>query len=304
MRILVTGGTGFVGKRLCEKLIGGGHQVDVVSRSPSKAARVLPRECTTGESAMAFIDTPPEAIVNLAGESIAGKRWSDTQKKRLISSRVETTTALVEFCKALEKAGKPLPAVMVSGSAMGYYGDQGQKKVDEQTPPHEEFAHRLCVQWEAAAEPVKALGVRLAIVRIGLVLEAGGGTLAKMLPPFKMGLGGRFGDGQQFMPWVHREDLVEAIIYLINKPGLEGPFNGGAPHPVTNEAFTKTLARHLHRPAMFPVPAFVLKAGLGEMSRLLLTGADMRPERLHEAGFNFGYPTLDKALDDILAKTR
>ncbi|WNL38809.1 TIGR01777 family oxidoreductase [Halomonas sp. PAMB 3232] len=300
MRILVTGGTGFVGKRLCEKLIDGGHQVDVVSRSPSQAARGLPRECNAGKSAMAFIDTPPDAIVNLAGEPIAGKRWSDAQKKRLISSRVEATTALVEFCKALQKADKPLPAVMVSGSAMGYYGDQGQKKVDEETPPHPEFAHRLCAQWEAAAEPIKALGVRLAILRIGLVLDEGGGTLAKMLPPFKLGLGGRFGDGRQFMPWVHREDLVEAILYLINKSGLEGPFNAGAPHPVTNREFSQTLARHLNRPAIFPVPAFVLKAGLGEMSRLLLTGADMRPERLHAAGFNFGYPTLDKALADIL----
>ncbi|MFG6665543.1 TIGR01777 family oxidoreductase [Halomonas sp. HNIBRBA4712] len=300
MRILVTGGSGFVGQRLCRKLIDAGHQVDVVSRSPSQAARVLPRECSTAKSAMGFVDTPPEAIVNLAGESIAGKRWSDAQKKRLISSRVEATTALVEFCKALKKADKPLPTVMVSGSAMGYYGDQGKKRVDEQTPPHPEFAHRLCAQWEAAAEPIKALGVRLAIVRIGLVLDEGGGTLAKMLPPFKLGLGGRFGSGEQFMPWVHRDDLVEAIIYLINRSGLEGPFNAGAPHPVTNREFTRTLAHHLNRPALFPVPAFVLKAGLGEMSRLLLTGADMRPDRLHEAGFNFGYPTLDKALADIL----
>ncbi|WP_447554920.1 TIGR01777 family oxidoreductase [Vreelandella sp. EE22] len=303
MRVLVTGGTGFVGKRLCERLLGDGHQVDVVSRAPSKAARQLPEDCGVADSAMAFIDTPPQAIVNLAGEPIAGKRWSDAQKKRLISSRVEATTALVEFCKALEKAGKPLPGAMVSGSAMGYYGDQRQTVVDEQTPPHPEFAHRLCAQWEAAAEPVKKLGVRLAIVRIGLVLEAGGGTLAKMLPPFRLGLGGRFGDGQQFMPWVHREDLVEAIVYLLDKPELEGPFNAGAPHPVTNQVFTRTLAHHLDRPAMLPVPAFILKAGLGEMSRLLLTGADMRPARLTQAGFSFAYPTLDQALGGILGST-
>ena len=193
-----------------------------------------------------------------------------------------------------------MPSVMVSGSAMGYYGDQGDKVVDESTPPHDEFAHRLCAQWEAAAKPVEAMGIRLAILRIGLVLEAGGGTLQKMLPPFKLGVGGRFGDGTQFMPWIHRDDLVAAIIYLINQPALSGAFNGSAPHPVTNAEFTQTLAKQLHRPAMFPVPAFVLKAGFGEMSQLLLTGADMRPERLREAGFEFQYPTLSKALAAIL----
>ncbi|MCP1328621.1 TIGR01777 family oxidoreductase [Halomonas sp. 707D4] len=301
MRVLITGGSGFVGRRLCERLLARGDRVDVVSRSPSKAARTLPGECQVRDSAMGFIETPPEAVVNLAGESIAGKRWSEAQKKRLLASRVESTTALVEFCRALEKAGKPLPSVMVSGSAMGYYGDQGRRVVDEQTPPHAEFAHRLCAQWEAAVEPVTDLGVRLALLRTGLVLDAGGGTLAKMLPPFKFGLGGRFGDGRQFMPWVHRDDLVEAILYLIDQPSLEGPFNGSAPHPVTNAEFTRTLARQLHRPALFPVPAFALKAGLGEMSRLLLTGADMRPARLLEAGFGFRYPTLDEALDEILA---
>ena len=148
--------------------------------------------------------------------------------------------------------------------------------------------------------PVETMGIRLAILRIGLVLEAGGGTLQKMLPPFKLGLGGRFGDGTQFMPWIHRDDLVAAIMFLINEPTLSGAFNGSAPHPVTNAEFTQTLAKQLHRPAMFPVPAFVLKAGFGEMSQLLLTGADMRPARLSEAGFHFQYPTLKQALAAIL----
>ncbi len=158
----------------------------------------------------------------------------------------------------------------------------------------------VCKQWEAAAQPIEAMGVRLAFVRIGLVLEAGGGSLEKMLPPFKLGLGGRFGSGEQFMPWIHRDDLVAAILFLIDHDTLSGPFNGSAPHPVTNATFTKTLAKQLNRPAIFPVPAFVLKAGFGEMSRLLLTGADMRPARLEEAGFSFQYPTLDKALEAIL----
>jgi len=239
-------------------------------------------------------------LVNLAGEPIAAKRWSDEQKAKLINSRVAATEQLVALCEQLKANGQPLPKVMVSGSAMGYYGDQGKRVVTEKTMPNDEFAHRLCKQWEAAAKPIEAMGVRLAIVRIGLVLEAGGGSLEKMLPPFKWGVGGRFGSGEQFMPWIHRDDLVAAILFLINQEGLSGAFNGCAPHPVTNATFTKTLASHLNRPAIFPVPAFVLKAGFGEMSRLLLTGADMRPVRLEEAGFSFQYPTLDKALEAIL----
>ncbi|WGI25590.1 TIGR01777 family oxidoreductase [Halomonas alkaliantarctica] len=300
MRVLVTGGSGFVGQRLCRQLAEQGHEVQVVSRSPHQVRDRLPSNCDIRDSAQAFIESPPDALVNLAGEPIAAKRWSEAQKAKLINSRVAATQQLVALCEQLKANGQPLPKVMVSGSAMGYYGDQGKRVVTEETMPNDEFAHRLCKQWEAAAKPIEAMGVRLAIVRIGLVLEAGGGSLEKMLPPFKMGLGGRFGSGEQFMPWIHRDDLVAAILFLIDQEGLSGAFNGSAPHPVTNATFTKTLASHLNRPAIFPVPAFVLKAGFGEMSRLLLTGADMRPARLEEAGFSFQYPTLDKALEAIL----
>ncbi|MBZ5488597.1 TIGR01777 family protein [Halomonas aquamarina] len=300
MRVLITGGSGFVGRRLCEKLLALDHAVQVVSRHPQKTQDILPRACDIRDSALAFMEAPPQAIVNLAGESIAGKRWSEAQKKRLVESRTQTTHQLVVLCEQLKASGQPLPRVMVSGSAMGYYGDQGKRVVTERTPPHDEFAHRLCARWEATAQPVEELGVRLAILRTGLVLDSGGGTLEKMLPPFKLGLGGRFGSGKQFMPWIHRDDLVDAILFLLENDGLSGVFNGSAPHPVTNAEFTQALASQLHRPAIFPVPAFVLKAGLGEMSRLLLTGADMRPARLDEAGFEFSYPTLDKALAAIL----
>jgi uncharacterized protein len=300
MRVLITGGSGFVGQRLCRQLVEQGHEVQVVSRSPHQVRDRLPSNCDIRDSAQAFIESPPDALVNLAGEPIAAKRWSDKQKAKLINSRVAATEQLVALCEQLKANGQPLPKVMVSGSAMGYYGAQGQRVVTEETMPNDEFAHRLCKQWEAAAKPIEAMGVRLAIVRIGLVLEAGGGSLEKMLPPFKLGLGGRFGSGEQFMPWIHRDDLVAAILFLIDQEGLSGAFNGSAPHPVTNATFTKTLASHLNRPAIFPVPAFVLKAGFGEMSRLLLTGADMRPARLEEAGFTFQYPTLDKALEAIL----
>ncbi|MDN6322965.1 MAG: TIGR01777 family oxidoreductase, partial [Halomonas sp.] len=296
----VTGGSGFVGQRLCQLLSEQGHEVQVVSRSPHQVRDRLPSSCDIRDSAQAFIESPPDALINLAGEPIAAKRWSDGQKAKLINSRVAATEQLVALCKQLKANGQPLPKVMVSGSAMGYYGDQGKRVVSEETMPNEEFAHRLCQQWEAVAQPIEALGVRLAILRTGLVLEAGGGSLQKMLPPFKWGLGGRFGSGEQFMPWIHRDDLVAAILFLVNQESLSGAFNGSAPHPVTNATFTRVLAKQLNRPAIFPVPACVLKAGLGEMSRLLLAGADMRPARLEAAGFSFQYPTLDKALEAIL----
>lgn len=296
MRVLITGGSGFVGRRLCERLAKADHSLLVVSRDPTRARRVLPAGTDVETSVLAFTDRAPEAIVNLAGESIADRRWSDEQKRRLIDSRVNITRDLVMLCQHLESP----PAVMVSGSAMGYYGDQGEREVTEDTPPHDEFAHRLCESWEQAAREAEEYGVRVALIRLGLVLEQGGGTLAKMLPPFKLGLGGRFGSGRQFMPWVHREDLVRIIEFLLERDDLRGPFNGSAPHPVTNAEFSQALARHLRRPAMLPVPAFVLKAGFGEMSRLLLTGADMRPARLQAAGFEFRYPTLDEALAAIL----
>lgn len=306
MRVLITGGSGFVGQRLCQALARQGHELQVVSRSPARACEQLPDGCDVRDSALAFADTPPEALINLAGESIAAKRWSEAQKHELIDSRLRATGDLVALCEQLKDTGEALPRALVSASAMGYYGeqndgDQDDTVVSEDTPPHEEFAHRLCAEWEAAAQDVAALGVRTAIVRIGLVLGEGGGSLQKMLPPFKWGLGGRFGSGRQFMPWIHRDDLVAAILFLLERESASGVFNASAPHPVTNAEFTRTLGQALHRPAVLPVPAFVLKAGLGEVSSLLLTGADMRPVRLQQAGFTFRYRTLDRALEAILS---
>lgn len=300
MRVLVTGGSGFVGQRLCRRLKEAGHRLLVVSREPEQVRDRLPDGADIRRSVLDFVDTPPQAIVNLAGEPIAAHRWSDDQKERLIESRVNVTRDLVMLCEQLGSSGGHAPRVMVSASAMGYYGDQGDLVVTEETTPHDEFAHRLCKRWEEAASEAADFGTRVAILRLGLVLDAGGGSLQKMLPPFKLGLGGRFGDGKQFMPWVHREDLVRAIVFLIDNEALEGAFNGSAPHPVTNAEFTRTLAKQLGRPARIPVPAIVLETAFGEMSRLLLTGADMRPKRLLEAGFAFRFPTLDKALADIL----
>ncbi|MDX5434467.1 MAG: TIGR01777 family oxidoreductase [Halomonas sp.] len=302
MRILITGGSGFVGQRLCLRLKEAGHRLQVVSRDPASARRKLPEGVDVRRSVLDFVDSPPHAIVNLAGEPIAARRWSDEQKNRLIDSRVNVTRDLVILCEQLRQANGKAPHVMVSGSAMGFYGDQGSREVTEQTPPHDEFAHRLCKRWEDTALEAADFGTRVALLRTGLVLDVGGGSLEKMLPPFKLGLGGRFGDGKQFMPWIHREDLVRSILFLLERDDLDGPFNGSAPHPVTNAEFTRILARQLNRPAALPVPALVLETAFGEMARLLLTGADMRPVRLLEAGFEFRFPTLEQALADILGK--
>ncbi|MGE4534194.1 TIGR01777 family oxidoreductase [Halomonas sp.] len=301
MRVLITGGSGFVGQRLCPRLAEAGHRVQVVSRDPEAARRRLPEGVDVRRSALDFVDTPPDALVNLAGESIAAKRWSDSQKEKLLDSRLNATRELVGLCEQLQQTGARVPRVLVSASAMGYYGDQGDREVSEETPPHDEFAHRLCRRWEEAAGEAEAFGVRVARLRIGLVLDQGGGSLQKMLPPFRLGLGGRFGTGKQFMPWIHREDLVRAILFLLERDDLEGAFNGSAPRPVTNAEFTRTLAKQLGRPALFPVPAIVLETAFGEMARLLLTGADMRPKRLQEAGFEFRFATVEAALADILA---
>lgn len=302
MRVLITGGSGFVGQRMCLRLKEAGHRLQVVSRDPETTRRKLPDGADVRRSVLDFVDSPPHAIVNLAGEPIAAKRWSDEQKIRLIDSRVNITRDLVILCEQLEQANGKAPGVMVSGSAMGYYGDQGSREVTEQTPPHDEFAHRLCKRWEDTALEATDFGTRVALLRTGLVLDTGGGSLAKMLPPFKLGLGGRFGDGSQYMPWIHREDLVRSILFLLERDELDGPFNGSAPHPVTNADFTRILARQLNRPAVMPVPAVVLETAFGEMARLLLTGADMRPARLLDAGFEFRFPTLEQALADILGK--
>lgn len=296
MRILITGATGFIGQPLCQRLHEAGHELLVVSRSPERARERLPQGTKAARSALDFLSHPPDAIINLAGEPIAAGRWTDKRKREIIESRVRATRGVVELCGKLESP----PRVLVSASAMGWYGDQGDREVTEDTPPHKEFVHEICAVWEAEARKAKEHGTRVAIARIGLVLDRGGGMLERVLPPFKLGVGGRLGDGRQYMPWIHRQDMVRILEFLLEGDALTGPFNASAPTPVTNAEFTATLARHLNRPALLPAPAAALKLAFGEMSRLLLTGADMRPARLLEAGFEFDYPTLDDALTDIL----
>ncbi|MBK5937504.1 MAG: TIGR01777 family oxidoreductase [Halorhodospira halophila] len=296
MRILITGGSGFVGKPLCARLHERGHELLVVSRNPERARAALPARTDIRPNVADFLDSQPEAIINLAGESIAEGRWTEAKKQRLLDSRLNTTQAVVDLCGQLDTP----PKTLISASAMGYYGDQGDREVTEETPPNPEFVHELCARWEEAARQAESHGVRVALMRIGLVLDRDGGTLAKLLTPFRLGLGGPLGSGKQYMPWIHRTDLVRIILFLLDQEALAGPFNAGAPEPVTNAEFTRTLARHLHRPAFLPAPAPALRLAFGEMSRILLTGARMRPQRLQEAGFTFEYPTLDEALSEIL----
>ncbi len=299
MRILITGGTGFVGRLLTTRLHERGHELLVVSRNPDRARDALPPRTDVRANALDFADVEPEAVINLAGESIAEGRWTEAKKRRLMSSRLEATQAVVDLCAQ----AKTPPRVLISASAMGYYGDQGDAEVTEETPPNPEFVHELCARWEETAQQAEAYGVRVARMRIGLVLDRDGGTLAKLLTPFKLGLGGPLGDGSQYMPWVHRADLVRIILFLLDHPELSGAFNASAPEPVTNAEFTRTLARHLKRPAFLPAPAPVLRLAFGEMSRILLTGARMRPKHLLDAGFTFEYPTLEEALKEILHRS-
>ncbi|MBL36784.1 MAG: TIGR01777 family protein [Xanthomonadales bacterium] len=297
MRVLITGATGFIGQPLCRRLADKGHELLVVSRSPEKARAKLPDGTEIRAEVSDFVDTAPEAVINLAGEPIAEGRWTDEKKRRIVESRVETTRAIVELCAGAESA----PKVLVSASAMGYYGDQGDREVTEDTAPNHEFVHEICDRWETEARKAESHDVRVAIARIGLVLDTGGGMLAKTLTPFKMGVGGRLGDGKQYMPWIHREDMVRILVFLLERDDLSGPFNASAPNPVTNAEFTQALANQLNRPAVLPAPAIALKIAFGEMSRLLLTGAKMLPERLEDAGFEFRYCRLEDALSEILA---
>ncbi|MEP1214104.1 MAG: TIGR01777 family oxidoreductase [Marinobacter sp.] len=295
-RILITGGTGFIGQSLCQRLIADGHTLTVLSRQPSHNVQaVCGRVDAVNNLDQLRRDEGFEAVINLAGEGIAEKRWSEARKQELRDSRIALTDQLVDVIKSWEM----LPAVMVSGSAVGFYGDQGSShRVTEDTPPHDEFTHRLCSDWEQAALRLEPAGVRVCLSRTGVVAGPGGGFLQRMLLPFKLGLGGRLGSGEQYMPWVHREDVVAALVWMMETDTARGAYNVVSPNPVTNRRFTKCLAGVIGRPSIFPAPAPVLKIALGEMSRLLLTGQMAIPERLQAEGFQFRFPDLGPALAD------
>ena len=303
MRVFITGGTGFIGKAVSLRLLSAGHTPIVWTRNEDKARSMFAAEVEVvqqGEpellrSALSKAD----AIINLAGESVLPGRWTDAKKKKLVDSRVGLTESLVEALDSLEVR----PKVLVSASAVGYYGqDSGPDPRPETAPPADDFLARLCVDWEAAARGAEALGVRVVCVRIGLVLGAGGGALAQLLPPFKMGVGGRIGSGAQYMPWIHLDDLVEMLVQGLQDESFPTVVNGTAPHPVTNTDFTKTLGRALGRPTILPVPSFALKAALGQAAGALLGGQNAVPTAALEHGFSFTYPELEPCLRDVLTR--
>lgn len=297
MNYLITGGTGLIGTEICRKLQAAGHTVIVLSRSRDK----VHRRCGLSAVAITSLDEIGQSeqvdiIINLAGAPIADARWSDKRKRVLEQSRIGITEQLVTWIAGRDK--KPLS--LISGSAVGWYGDQGDRLLNEQSSFNNEYAHQLCDRWEQAALKAKDYGVRVCIVRTGLVLAPAGGFLKKMLLPFKLGLGGPIGNGHQFLPWVHLEDISNLFIFLSKKPELEGVFNGTAPAPATNAEFSHTLAQKLHRPAFMMVPSCVLKLALGEMSQLLLGGQRALPEKARAAGFEFQYTDLESAFDHVL----
>lgn len=293
MKLLVTGGTGFIGSELCRRLLSVGHSVTVLSRHPERVSNRCGAQATAvSDLAQLGTEGAFDGVINLAGASIVDKRWSAGRKRELRASRIALTQILVDFMRACDR---PAP-VLISASAIGYYGDQGDHPLDEKADAVNDFAHQLCRDWEREALKAEQFGTRVCLLRIGLVLGTGGGILQKMAPLFRLGLGGPLGSGEQWMSWIHRDDLLAMIDFLLATDVLNGVFNATAPHPVTNSEFSDLLARQYGRSASFRVPAFVLRAALGEMSSLLLGGQRVLPKRLEKAGFDFRYPHLEEAL--------
>ena len=302
MKIAISGGTGLIGSALATDLTARGHRVVVLSRDPSRA-QGLPSGVATAQwdaasaaSAAAAL-AGADAVVQLAGANIGAGRWTAERKRLIRDSRVRSSRAIAE---ALAEDG--MPRVLVQGSAVGYYGARGDERLEEDAGPGDDFLGRTCQAWEAASEPAVAAGVRRAIARTGVVLALDGGALPRMALPFKLFVGGPAGSGRQYLPWIHLDDEVAALRFLIETPNASGPFNLSAPSPVTNREFSRALGKVLGRPAFMPAPAFALRLALGEMATLVLDGQRAVPTRLLEAGFEFEHLTPEAALRDLYGR--
>ena len=301
MKVVLAGASGFLGRPLVGRLSADGHDVVLLTRRPKATATAAHREVgwqpdgTTGRWAEALDGA--DAVVNLAGESIAGARWTATRKAALTESRLLSTRSLVA---AINQA-KVRPSVLVSSSAVGFYGPRGDEVITEAEGPADDFLGRLSLEWEHAAQAAESGGTRVVLVRTGLVLERDGGALKAMLPPFRLGLGGPAGSGTQYWSWIHRADWIALTCFLLARSNTQGPVNATAPVPVTNDEFSRTLARVLKRPCLVRAPASILRLAMGEMAdALLLTGQRVVPTRAQEMGFRFEYEMLEPALRAIL----
>lgn len=297
-RVAITGASGLVGSYLVSDLQASGHlPLRLVRRDPGDGEIFWDPE--RGEVELERLEGL-DAVVHLAGESLASGPWTAARKAAIMDSRRKGTEIL---SRALARLEAP-PKVLVSASAIGYYGAHGDEPLDESSPPGTDFLAEVCRAWEAATEPARDAGVRVVNLRIGMILAGHGGALPRMLPPFRMGLGGPLGDGRQVMSWVALEDVIGAIRHAIRTEGLSGPLNATAPHPATNAEFTRTLGRVLGRPAFVPVPAAAIRLMFGEMGKsLLLAGARVLPRRLLESGYAFQYPDLEAALRHALGRS-
>lgn len=305
MRVAVTGATGFVGSRLVERLTAEGHQVLVLARNLEKASRLFPKARYANVEIVSYAPLQSgdwqahlstcDGVVNLAGEPIS-ERWTAERKQRILDSRKIGTQKVVEGILQ----ANPKPQVLVNTSAIGYYGTSETAAFDEASAPGNDFLAQVCREWEAEAQRVKDAGVRLVILRFGIVLGMGG-VITKMLPPFKLFAGGPIGSGQQWFSWIHREDLVNLILYALTQSSMEGAFNATAPQPVKMSDFCATFGKVMNRPSWLPVPGFVIETLLGDGAQVVLEGQQVLPKRTQEAGFQYQYPTVQRALTDILA---
>jgi uncharacterized protein (TIGR01777 family) len=302
MKFLVTGATGFVGQRVVKQLTDSGDEVVVLTRNIAKGALKFGNKCQY----FMWSDTstlPPkeafdgvDAVINLMGEGIADKRWDESQKKKIYDSRILATSNLIEVIKGLNKK----PSAFISASAVGIYGNRGDEEINESSSTADDFLARICKDWEQAAHKAKDLGLRTAIIRIGVVIGKDGGALKKMLPIFKLGAGGPVGSGKQYMSWIHVEDIAGMFVRAAKDSSLEGVFNGTAPYPARSKDFARELGKVLHRPAFAPAPSFALKLVFGEMSQVLLDGQKVLPIKFKEKKFSFKYPTLEMALTESI----
>jgi len=298
MRYLLTGATGFIGSYLRSLLLQEGHDLVVITRNPASSSDVQSsnQQFVSWEEDLVRVIEETDVVINLAGENLFGKRWTEPVKRAILASRVESTRRLVE---AMERAEKR-PELMISASAVDYYGDRGADLLEESEPSGFGFLADVCREWEEASRRAVELGVRVANPRIGIALQQDGGALQKMKLPFLLFIGGPLGSGEQYMPWIHMDDLCRALLYPVTTTAIRGPYNACSPNPVTMKEFSSAMGRVLNRPSLFRVPGWLLKGVLGEAALPVLNSRRVLPSKLQKAGFQFEFEDLEEALADLL----